>query len=206
MSMRRGLSFLLWSDYLLDLLYCPYILAGQRREFEMGYTIVIGEAIFDGDKSEAYMKVWAEGQSHDDAPTFPNDEMTGNSNMRSPSYTGWSEFCRDSGLYGMFFGIDGRRDPYMKADENCHRETPIMSDHPGFAVINDEDVLAIKQALERHKMKYGELEPGFRGWLEKEEDAPPNATACATRARLLWLHYWTDWAVKNCKWPVIVNS
>ena len=172
----------------------------------MSYRLIIGEAKFDGDKDEAYLRVWAEPQAHDEAPTFPNDEMTGNGNTRSPGYSAWTEFCRDTGLYGMFYGTNGRRVPYMEPDPNCHRDIPILADHPGFAAINHEDVLAVKQALERHVAKYGELEPGFRSWQEREEDAPENATECAARARLLWLHYWCDWAVKNCQHPVIANS
>lgn len=172
----------------------------------MGYTIQIGEACFDGCKADAYMRVWAEPQAHDDAPTFPNDGMTGNGNSRSPSYTAWSGFCRDAGLYGMFFGLDGRRNPYMEPDPNSHRDVPIMADHPGFAVINEQDVLAVKHALDQHIAQHGELTPGFRPWGERDEDAPENSMACATRARLIWLHYWVDWAVKNCRWPVIANS
>lgn len=172
----------------------------------MGYNIAIGEAVFRGCKEDCYLTVWAEGQAHDAAPTFESDPMTGNTNERSPSYTGWSNFCRDVGLYGMFFGVDGRRDPYMKADPDCHRETPIMANHPGFEVINEADVLAVKHALDQHILKHGDLTPGFRPWGERDEDAPANANECAARARLLWLHYWTDWAVRNCKWPIIANS
>lgn len=172
----------------------------------MGYTIQIGEACFEGDKDECYLRVWAEPQAHDEAPTFPNDPMTANGNSRSPAYSAWSDFCRGTGLYGMFFGLDGRRNPYMQADPNCHRETPIMADHPGFAVINEADVVAIKHALDQHVIAHGELVPGFRDWMEKEDDAPANARTCAQRARLIWLHYWTDWAVRNCKWPVVANS
>jgi hypothetical protein len=171
----------------------------------MGYTIIIGEAEFDGDKVEAYLRVWARSEAHDTAPTFPNDAMTANGNSRSPSYTGWSGFCRETGLYGMFFGVDGRRDPYMRSDPSCHRDVPIMADHPGYAAINEEDVFAIQQALERHVAKYGELTPGFRDWLERDEDAPANAMQCAQRARLLWLHYWCEWAVRECAHPVIAN-
>jgi len=172
----------------------------------MGYAIIVGDACFEGSKEDTYMRVWAKDEAHDAAPTFPNDEMTGNGNSRSPSYTGWSEFCRDTGLYGMFFGKDGRRNPYMEADPNCHRETPIMAEHPGYAMINDQDVIAIRAALDLHIAKHGQVEPGFRGWMEREEDAPSDAMACAQRARLIWLHYWCDWAVKNCEWPVIANS
>ena len=171
----------------------------------MGYDITIGDARFHGSKEDAYMTVWAKPEAHEDAPLFPNDPLTGKSNQRSPSYSTWADFCRETGLYGMFFGINGRRDPYMKPDENCHRDTPIMADHPGYAAINERDVEAIKAALDQHVSKYGDLVPGFRGFLEKDEDTPADANDCATRARLIWLHYWTDWAVKNCEWPVIAN-
>ncbi len=172
----------------------------------MGYNIAIGEAIFQGDRDECYLTVWAEGQAHEDAPVFENDPLTGNTNERSPSYSTWTDLCRQTGLYGMFYGVDGRRDPFMRGDPDCHRETPILAEHPGFCVIGEADVAAIKHALDQHIIKHGDLTPGFRSWEEREEDAPENATECAQRARLLWLHYWSDWAVRNCKWPVIANS
>lgn len=172
----------------------------------MGYTLIIGDACFQGDKADAYLRVWAKPEAHDAAPTFPNDEMTGNGNARSPSYSGWADFCRDVDLYGMFFGLDGRRDPYMKGDPDSHREQPILAEHPGFAPINEQDVLAVKRALDQHIAKHGDLTPGFRDWMEKEENAPPDAMACAQRARLIWLHYWCAWAVSTCEWPVIANS
>lgn len=172
----------------------------------MGYTIIIGEASFDGCKEDAYMRVWARPEAHDSAPVFPNDPMTGNGNSRSPGYSAWTEFCRDVGLYGMFYGMNGRRNPYMEGDPECHREVPILADHPGYAPINSEDVAAIKDALDQHIAAYGDLVPGFRDWNEKEEDMPTDAMQCAQRARLIWLHYWSDWAVNNCEWPVIANS
>lgn len=172
----------------------------------MGYNLAIGEAIFQGNPDHCYLTVWAERQAHDAAPTFENDPLTGNTNERSPSYSAWTEFCRDVGLYGMFYGVDGRRDPYMRGDPDCHRETPILSNHPGYEMIGEADVLAIKHALDQHIIKHGDLVPGFRPWDERDEDAPANALQCAQRARLLWIHYWADWAVRNCKWPIIANS
>ncbi len=172
----------------------------------MGYNIAIGEAIFDGCKDDAYLTVWARSEAHDTAPQFENDPMTGNGNERSPGYAAWANFCRDAGLYGAFFGVDGSRNPYMKGDPNCYRETPLLANHPGYALLNEQDVIAFKAALEKHIAKHGDIVPGFRPWDEREEDAPPNATACAQRARLLWLCYWAEWAVANCEWPVLVNS
>jgi len=172
----------------------------------MGYNIAIGEAVFRGSKEEAYLSVWADSEVHDAAPSFPNDELTGQSNERSPSYIGWADFCRETGLYGMFFGLNGRRNPYMEGDPNCHRDQPIMADHPGYAAINNEDAFAVKQALEQHILKHGELNPGFTNWAASEADTPTNALQCATRARLIWLDYWVRWAVENCAHPVIANS
>jgi len=160
-------------------------------------------ATFEGCKEDAYLRVWAKPEAHESAPVFPNDEMTGNSNSRSPSYCGWAGFCRDTGLYGMFFGVEGSRP--LEADPNGHRDWPILADHPGFAAINEQDELAVRHALERHIAAHGELAPGFRPWDESEEDAPTNSLAAAQRARLLWLHYWVKWAVENCERPVMVN-
>lgn len=171
----------------------------------MGYDIAIGEAEFIGDTSEWYMRVWAKREAHDTAPTFANDPMTGNTNCRSPGYSVWTNFCRSTGLYGAFYGMNGQRVPYMEGDPDCYREVPILADHPGYAPINQQDADAFRAALDRHIAKHGYLEAGFRRWDEPDDEAPPDAEICAERARLLWLVYWTEWAVKNCTWPVIAN-
>lgn len=172
----------------------------------MGYTIAIGEAVFNGDREEAYLRVWVKRERHDAAPSFNNDPMTGKGNERSPEYSVWTEFCRNTGLYPMFYGLNGRRNPYMEPDPDCHRETPILAEHPGFVAINEKDVAVVKEALDKHIATHGDLTPGFRAWDESDEDAPANATQCAERARLIWLHYWMDWAVRECEWPVVANS
>lgn len=172
----------------------------------MGYTIDIGEAVLTGSKEDLYLRVGVEPRDHDDAPSFENDPLTGKGNSRSPSYSVWTDMCRETGLYPMFYGLNGRRNPYMEPDPDCHRETPILAEHPGFVLIGERDVEEIKAALDRHIAAHGELVPGFRPWLEADDKAPANADACATRARLIWLHYWADWAVKNCKWPIIANA
>jgi hypothetical protein len=172
----------------------------------MGYNLTIGEAVFVGDKSNLYMKVGARGEIHGHAPTFDNDPLTGNSNMRSPGYSVWTNFCRDTGLYPVFYGMNGTRNPYMEPDDDCYREVPLLAEHPGFQLIGPQDVVAFKDALDRHIAKHGHLTPGFRPWGESDDEAPETADACATRARLIWLHYWADWAVANCEWPVIANT
>ena len=70
----------------------------------MGYSIRIGNAKPEWSKDDG--ELWArwsvDPKALDDAPTFPNDEMTGNGNCRSPSYSGWAYFCRDAGIYDLF--------------------------------------------------------------------------------------------------------
>lgn len=70
----------------------------------MGYTIRIGNAKpeFNKDDGELWARWSVDGKTLPDAPTFPHDEMTGNSNSRSPSYSGWADFCRAIGLHDMF--------------------------------------------------------------------------------------------------------
>ena len=71
----------------------------------MGYSIYIGEAKagIDFYEDEVYVYPYVDTAKLDDAPSFPNDELTGNSNYRAPSYGAWSDFLRCAGLYDMFF-------------------------------------------------------------------------------------------------------
>ena len=173
----------------------------------VSYDIQIGEACLEDmsyDKC-AGLRVWAKRAAHDDAPTFENDDMTANGNCRRPGYSAWSEFCRETGLYAMFFGLDGRRNPYMRPDEdNCHRETPLLAEHPGFQAINKYDVEHVKERLDAYRAKYPNAKPGFDTWSTKDEDARPIEDA--HMASLIWLHYWMDWAVKTCAHPIVANS
>jgi hypothetical protein len=63
----------------------------------MGYSITIGNAKpeFNKDDGELWARWTVDGLTLPDAPTFPHDEVTGNSNGRSPSYSGWADFCRE---------------------------------------------------------------------------------------------------------------
>lgn len=153
----------------------------------MGYTFTIGNAKPQHHKDDfPYLSAeWdVEGMTHPDAPTFPNDEMTGNSNQRSPSYSVWSQFCREVGLSSIFY------------DERGH----LLGNHPGCYGLTPEMVAEVSAALARWKAK-ATLPPGF----EKEwgYNGPPNYDY--QLARLTWLDWWCRWAIENCETPAIAN-
>lgn len=123
-------------------------LATTEKE-NMGYTFKIGNAVPKSSKDDGYLRAeWVvEPKSLDDAPIFPNDDMTGNGNDRSPSYSVWADFCRDAGIYDVFYDEatktsttpdEGKYDPYLArliwlewwmtwALDNC--ETPAIENY-----------------------------------------------------------------------------
>lgn len=122
----------------------------------------------------------------ENAPTFPNDEMTGNSNNRHPGYSQWAEFCRKAGLYNLFFNEDG-----------------LMNEHPGHAALTQKHADVIQLALMRWEKIFPNSVPGFGGYCPTEGD--DEVAYDGILARLLWLNFWVQWAVKNCENPAIYN-
>lgn len=154
----------------------------------MGYTFTVGNAIPKCHKDDfPYLAAgWeVEGARNDDAPVFPGDEMTGNSNSRSPSYTVWSDFARATGLYQFFY------------DERGH----LHAGHPGCRGLTPEDAGIVSAALAKYQAQ-ATLPPGFESdWLYK---GPANFDYHL--ARLIWLDWWVRWAVANCETPAIENT
>lgn len=174
----------------------------------MGYNIDIGEATFEDMSygTEASLKVDVGHVALAEAPTFENDPMTGNGNSRSPGYGAWKEFCEATGIFELFYGGGWDREyrGYKPCSEAFHRERPLLAEHPGFKAINQHDVDYVADALKRYRAKYPNANPGFDTWDTKEGDSRPIEDA--QMARLIWLHFWMDWAVKNCKHPIVANS
>jgi hypothetical protein len=154
----------------------------------MGYNITVGNAVPKHSKKyfpHLYASWEVEGTALDDAPTFPGDEMTGNGNERSPSYSVWADFARVTGLYDFFY------------DERGH----LHAGHPGCIGISKEDADLVTVALARYRAK-STLPPGFeKDW---KYQGPPNYDGHL--ARLIWLEWWMRWAIENCKTPAIQNT
>lgn len=168
----------------------------------MGYNLIIGE--LTAEAQEEYVRLWADGVRHDEAPAF--GEHTDHTNSRDPSYSTWAEFCRSCGIEELFYGSGWSREDrrYKECSEDFHRERPLLSEHPGAAPIYEADAAFVEKALASHKEKNPDAKPGFSdGWtgpIPGKEGLDP------TLARLEWLAYWMRWAVDNCKQPVLANS
>jgi hypothetical protein len=154
----------------------------------MGYTIKIGNAIPYFEKNEEYGELYAEWRvenvRHPDAPTFPVDEMTGNSNSRHPSYTGWNNFCEEAGVYNVFYENERFR-----------------GGHPGCSLLKKSDLELVREAKIRRE-HFSKLSPGFND----DDDDDDQEKYDGVLARLIWLEYWIGWALTNCETPAIENS
>lgn len=146
----------------------------------MGFIFLIGQGVeFDEEPGRPQVKEIRRS----DAPVFPGDEATGNSNVRSPSYTAWYNFCKATGLYELFYSPNGQ----------------LRAGHPGYMRI-DEHVLEYIQAALRHYSAQVFLPPGF---VHREYNGAPLYDG--NLARLIWLEYWCHWALENCTNPIIEN-
>lgn len=151
----------------------------------MGYTIKIGNATpkFSKDFNELLARWEVEPAADSCAPVFVNDEMTGNSNARSPSYSGWANFCRAVGLHDFFFDDqDG-----------------LITQHPGCEMITQEHLEIVQTALIKYQATTDKT-PGFILW-----DDDDTGKFDGNLARLIWLEWWMRWALANCETPAIEN-
>lgn len=161
----------------------------------MGYTFKIGNAVPEFSKEDDILSArWrVEAATHEKAPTFPNDEMTGNSNSRSPSYTAWHEFCKEAKIMDIFYDERGR----------------LHAGHPGCVKLTSDMLRKVSNAkaeFERIVTKPA----GFCGFpIHNKEtnnwEYPDEGKYDSTLARLVWLEWWMSWALNNCETPAIEN-
>lgn len=154
----------------------------------MSYDIFIGEAELSKDSGSMHVRV-NRIDEHPEAPSFPNDEMTGRGNHRHPGYTAWSEFCQMTDLYALFFA------------EN----EGLMCEHPGCFRLTQAHHQIIAGALDRWQTEHPGAVPGFEGWVLPGRPAAPPTGNDPILACLLWLEWWVRWALTNCTNPAIYN-
>jgi len=165
----------------------------------MGYDIRIGNAVPVHSKEDGQLyATWSvEPEAHEDAPTFPNDEMTRNTNSRHPSYSGWDNFCRDADIHSLFY--------------NKEYHDGLFDQHPGCVLLTQDHYTTVAVALENRR-RVATLPAGFAGYPEfntatqKWDPHSDEGKYDATLARLIWLEYWIKWALENCETPAIENS
>lgn len=168
----------------------------------MGYTLTIGNAKLKVDKEDLILDIDVEGFASDDAPTFPNDQVTGNTSSRSPSYTAWHGFAEVAGITNLFYGGGWDRDlrGYRSCPEDYHREEGLLAHHPGAALLCDKDLEVVREARKKWEDDHPGAVPGFDGWSGEKTGLD------YILARLLWLEFWIDWALKNCEVPALGNT
>lgn len=161
----------------------------------IGYTFIIGNAVpeFSKDKGNLQARWVVQPMQHPDAPTFPNDETTGNGNIRIQDYSVWHVFCRATGINDVFYDEDG----YLHAG------------HPGCRMLNPIDLERAKEARRKWQKK-STLPPGFDGLHVRDKKSGYVHTLDkgkydAHLARLIWLEWWFKWALENCETPAIEN-
>lgn len=159
----------------------------------MGYNFTIGNAKpYHRKEDDELVSGWeVEAVEHPDAPTFPHDEMTKNTSYRCPSYTAWHEFCYATGVAEVFY--DKEREGHLKAG------------HPGCQTITHHDLEVVRLARKRHEAT-ATLPPGFAGLDWNTGKYIDEGKYDPLLARLIWLDWWMDWALKNCETPAIENS
>ena len=151
----------------------------------MSYAIYIGERTtigpghynYDEETGERFA---VEKISNINAPVFDCDEMTGNTNVRSPAYHVWSKFTKEAGLHDLFF----------------NKVNGLMKDHPGIVSITHEHLAAITEALIKRSTNNSKI-PGFSETEDPRYDG--------TWARLIWLEWWMKYSLQTCKNPSIYN-
>jgi len=164
----------------------------------MSYDIYIGELKLEEYKDEVEdnegeytCSYTVDSMNNKDAPNFYGDDMTGNSNHRHPGYSQWSDFCRRNNLYELFF----------------KEYVGIMSRHPGCFRLTKEHLKIFKDTL-KYREKIDERPAGLDQRYIKDSFVhvkEGEETTDYDKVRLIWLIYWTEWALKNCKYPAIAN-
>jgi hypothetical protein len=151
----------------------------------MSYSLRIGQAVlveYRGtylvDVEEAVVK---------GSPSFVHDSPD-ESNGRGSATLAWSEFSRKAGLDSFFY-------------------------EPGFGLIRDGETVRIsgshldqiREAVLRWKAENPAGIPGFCGCSTcdpiSRNPHPHLKEMDTTLARLLWLEFWFEWALKNCLKP-----
>lgn len=170
----------------------------------MGYNIGIGEA-FIARLDDETQRIWVRTTRLDDAPN--HCPFTGKGNWRSPSYSVWSEFCKDAGVYELFYGQGWSGDigRYESCSDGFHREKPLLQQHLGAAAIGVKDADFVSGKLRDYRAAHPFALEGF--WeIDPKTGAETDTGLDPVLARLVWLEFWTRWAVENCDKPTVANS
>lgn len=144
----------------------------------MGFNLQIGEAVIDCDADYCTISLSVIDEEHEDAPAF--GEPTDRSNQRWPSYSNWHNFIEKFNLSDVF------------NDE----EKGLLREHPGISLITQWHKKRIDEEYEAFMRRYPNAKASYETDSLNDEYL----------VRMVWLRYWVDWALSNCKVPSFYNS
>ena len=158
----------------------------------MSYSIHIGNAEIESgfEDGEFYASWSVRTHKEEDAPNFEGDDMTGNSNGRHPGYGQWADFLKEVDMYDLFL----------------NRRSSLMYRHPGCHPLKEEHLDRFKEALTKLEDKDKRPAGLDKRYIENPCVNIEDETHSYDKVRLIWLIWWTEWALKNCKYPAISNS
>ena len=159
----------------------------------MGYSIGIGEIIYtlDEDESEDTVSVSAREEDISDAPDLGHGDVSDKTNYRHPSYSGWHSFCFETKLLDVFYEDGG----------------DFIGGHPGYVPLTKLQLERVRE----EKNNWIKTHPNTicPSTIKCPQENPYCDCECKVDfilGRLTWLEFWMDWALKNCKNPIIYNS
>jgi hypothetical protein len=117
-------------------------------------------------------------------------------------YARFTEFCKRNDLYELFYGtgwqLPGCR--YGECPPGFHRDDPLQ--HGPWAVICEGDLRLIRAA---RLLRAREVETRRGGWPDDDVADPVLPEGYDEDLSFLeWFEWWFEWAVKNCKRPILI--
>ncbi len=169
----------------------------------MSYSIYIGKAIisYSNEEGDAYVSVEAEGEVNEEAPNFGYGDISGQGNGRHPGYSQMANFCRETGLYNLFYD----------------KEDGILRHHPGCVPLEKRHLKAVVAAKEKWELDYQECKQKIpyeytepenykdMSWNERETYEKQQGFDWFY-ARLIWYEFWMKYALEKYEMPVISNT
>lgn len=155
----------------------------------MSYILSIGEFTAKTFPEDRDVGAGVIEDYHDEAPVNSSNNK---SNEILPSYVGWAEFCRDVGLYNVFFA--GRPNVDWWKDSDGDENEGIIQEHPGAVKLTEEHLKKFKQAKQSYLAR-----PEPRSGYSEEDGVDWNLR------RLNWLVYWTEYSLLNHEYPTFAN-
>lgn len=195
----------------------------------MGYNLEIGEALPNINLEERHVRLEVEYVAGEPVGA-PINSQGDYGNSISAGYIVWHRFCGAVGLLEEFYAPDcpekGKRqierDSYSRVSYTCEKCNDGRKSHwwepqgPWSEEHSDRHQysgLLREQNKECHALTQDHLdsfEAARKRWLARSEEGRAEGRGedgvDYVLRRLDWLCFWTEWALKNCKYPSFAHS